>query len=103
MNFRSVSENHIQSNIFEIFKIPSSKLVQLNCWTKICEDKSKCNTKSLCADLNNIDDSKYYLKENLIFKETSIRILVEDPYVLQHGTGRFIRTDENSRNNIIGK
>ena len=77
-----------------------SASIEIKCWTQICDKKSQCEAK--CTESNKIDDSINYLEENIILKETTIRLSIEDPQVSQHGTERFIRTDENSLNNIIG-
>ena len=88
--------------MFEILKFRDSSVLAINCWLKVCEQNSEC-LQRLCAETaelsflkskNLIEPHISLVNQNLIrtsreevsskersmYKEASIRIVVEDPY-----------------------
>jgi hypothetical protein len=45
LSFRSVGDSSLESNLFEVFKMPGSPYSLLNCWLQVCTIKSKCIPK----------------------------------------------------------
>lgn len=92
IDFRSISDTHMESNVFEIFKLRSSSIVLLNCWIQFCASKSKCPQK-ICNEASIIINSNQESSltrlqgdqdtETIIWKDTGIRFLVEDPLGIQ--------------------
>jgi hypothetical protein len=107
LNFRSISDSHVESNLFEIFKFKDSSIISINCWLKICESNSDC-LQHLCAETaslsflkatdifgnkksivtRNVEKEATLNKEVSIFKQTNIRVIVEDPYGLAQKTDK---------------
>ena len=112
LNFRSISESHIESNVFEIFRLHSSSTILINCFMKICSKKCLSNT---CEDSmtttnqptmsinarnfigRNFGNIEEITPDGLTFKDISIRVVVEDPYGLQHSNQA---KNNNSSNNF---
>ena len=99
MNFRSISETHLESNLFEIFKFKESPFLSITCWLKICQANSEC-LQHLCAETASLtyskiadifDGKKSFVSRSLttskeidssskeisLFKQSSIRLIVE--------------------------
>lgn len=98
LNFRSISETHLESNLFEIFKFKESPFLTITCWLKICQANSEC-LQHLCAETASLSYSKIAdildgkksvvsrsltatneessSKEISLFKQSSIRLIVE--------------------------
>ena len=107
LNFRSISDSHVESNLFEIFKFKDSSILSISCWLKICESNSDC-LQHLCAETaslsflkasdifgnkksivtRNVEKEATLNKEVSIFKQTNIRVIVEDPYGLAQKTDK---------------
>ena len=83
----------------------SSSLILINCWTQLCESKSKC-FQHICTESKihgNKDENLEYDEPNvghLMFKETNIKLMVDDPYGFQRGNSRMFKSDVS---NVIGK
>ncbi|CAF0892470.1 unnamed protein product [Brachionus calyciflorus] len=82
LNFRQLSDLHLQSNLMEVFKLKSSNSILFTCWVRIC--LNKCEMPG-CTDNkpNNIAKTKIKLLANeseFVFKEAAIQIQVDDPF-----------------------
>ena len=104
LSFRSMSDSTLMSNIFEIFKFRESPLLSISCWLKVCAQNSEClqrmcaetaalsfsnsnhlfeNRKSKVArNVLRASNDESLGKERSLYKEASIRLVVEDPYGL---------------------
>ena len=122
----------MESNVFEIFKLRSSSLILINCWVQICAQKNKCLHRVCSPEATtpkNINLSNMGRQANLFgrsafdfltsdneesesedenksefysFQDAGVRINIEDPYGMQHASGRSLR-NENFLPNVIGK
>ena len=113
LNFRSIGDAHLESNVFELFKLRSSALVLLNCWVQVCSSKSSCMQRK-CADQSQASANRHHARMNEIvsedddeieteyfmFKNTGLRLMIEDPYGIQ-SHGRPFKGD--GLPNVIGK
>ena len=130
LNFRRISETHVESNVFEVFKLRSSSLMLMNCWVQICAQKNKC-LQRVCTpevstpknvNLQNAgrqaslfgrsafdfltagedeEDAGGDKDEFYSFKDAGVRINIEDPYGVQQSLGRSLK-NENFLPNVIG-
>lgn len=95
MNFHSLNDLHLESNVFEVFKLKSSSSVLINCWVQICSKKCAPRT---CPETNSkIDNSN----ENFILKEVSLKVVVDDPYGIQQ-SGTSQTKNNGLLPNVIG-
>lgn len=129
LNFRRISETHVESNVFEVFRLRSSSLMLMNCWVQICGQRNKClhrvctpeattpksvNLQGRQANLfgrsafdflTSSDDDEAEAgdeEEFYSFKDAGVRINIEDPYGAQQSLGRSLKND-NYLPNVIGK
>lgn len=122
MNFRQITDTHVESNVFEIFKLRSSTLALINCWVQFCVQKTKCSPRhctetqlrdnhqssrthgihaanALMHNLMDHDDTRFAHGETVLYRDAGVRIIVEDPYGIQ--AAKSVKT-ENSVPNTIG-
>ena len=45
-----MSDVHLESNLFEVFKLRTSSVLSLNCWLQVCAIKSKC-IQRICPEI----------------------------------------------------
>ena len=54
LNFRAISDTHVESNAFDIFRLKSSTLILFNCWVQICAKRGKCLNRHCSSSLDNV-------------------------------------------------
>jgi hypothetical protein len=69
LSFRSITNSTLESNLFEIFKMPRSSASMLNCWLQLCTVKSKCIPR-ICPDLTGSTIAKHDEPES-VFSQVS--------------------------------
>ena len=86
LNFRSLTDLHIQSNLIEVFKLKSSQSILLKCWVKICLNKCEA---PICGEdaklINSTIKPKVAIKlmaneTDFVYKDVGVQYVVDDPY-----------------------
>lgn len=112
--FRSLGNNQLESNLFQVFRLSSSSVLSLSCWIRYCTFKSKCAPRACSLpsnhdpfisnefELNQFDDASYPDEESsdesrhegFDYRNMAIHFIVEEnPAIVEtrgHGVNRYM-------------